>query len=71
MRSVLCFGDSNTYGQTSADTPDERFGPAIRWPGVVRGLLASNWLVIEEGLSGRTTVSDDLLKAMKRTLGAT
>jgi len=66
MRSVLCFGDSNTYGQTSADTPDERFGPAIRWPGVVRGLLASNWLVIEEGLSGRTTVSDDPIEGHEK-----
>lgn len=59
FRSVLCFGDSNTYGQTTADTPDERFGPLERWPGVMRRELGSHWLVIEEGLSGRTTVSDD------------
>ena len=58
MRSVLCYGDSNTYGQTTADTPDDRYGPTVRWPGILRGLLGPGWLVIEEGLSGRTTVSD-------------
>lgn len=58
-RSVLCYGDSNTYGQTTADTPDERYGPLERWPGVMREGLGPGWLVIEEGLSGRTTVSDD------------
>jgi lysophospholipase L1-like esterase len=59
MRSVLCYGDSNTFGQTTADTPDERYGPAERWPGVLRTHLGARWLVIEEGLSGRTTDNDD------------
>ncbi|UJQ95481.1 SGNH/GDSL hydrolase family protein [Mariluticola halotolerans] len=67
MRSLLCFGDSNTYGQTTADTPDERFGPSERWPGVMRDLLGSRgWLVIEEGLSGRTTVSDDPIEGKEK-----
>lgn len=66
MRSVLCFGDSNTYGQTSADTPDERFGPTIRWPGVLRERLGPGWQVIEEGLSGRTTVSDDPIEGAEK-----
>lgn len=59
MRSVLCFGDSNTYGQTTANKPDDRYPFDVRWPGIVRQSLGSEWLVIEEGLSGRTTVSDD------------
>ena len=59
MRSVLCYGDSNTYGQTDADTPDSRFLAQERWPGVMRAKLGPDWLVIEEGLSGRTTVDDD------------
>ena len=66
MRSVLCYGDSNTYGQTTADTPDDRYGPTIRWPGVLRGLLAPRWLVIEEGLSGHTTVSDDPIEGAEK-----
>lgn len=66
MRSVLCYGDSNTYGQTDADTPDSRFGPAERWPGVLREQLGADWLVIEEGLSGRTTVHDDPIEGAER-----
>lgn len=66
MRSVLCYGDSNTFGQTTADTPDGRYGPTERWPGVLRGLLGPKWLVIEEGLSGRTTVNDDPIEGAEK-----
>ncbi|MEP2533808.1 SGNH/GDSL hydrolase family protein [Shimia sp.] len=59
MKSVLCFGDSNTHGQMPGGTPLERFGPNVRWPGVLRKQLGSSWYVIEEGLSGRTTVHND------------
>ncbi|WP_421726510.1 SGNH/GDSL hydrolase family protein [Bauldia sp.] len=66
MRSVLCYGDSNTYGQTTANRPDDRYGPTVRWPGVLRAALGSNWLVIEEGLSGRTTVNDDPIEGAEK-----
>ncbi len=66
MRSVLCYGDSNTFGQTTADDPDGRYGPTERWPGVLRQLLGPDWLVIEEGLSGRTTVSDDPIEGAEK-----
>ena len=59
MRSILCFGDSNTHGQMPGGTPLDRFGPHERWPGVMRRELGTDWYVIEEGLSGRTTVYDD------------
>jgi lysophospholipase L1-like esterase len=59
MRSVLCFGDSNTHGQVPGGTPLDRYGPHERWPGVMARALGSEWHVIEEGLSGRTTVRDD------------
>ena len=59
MRTVLCFGDSNTYGQIPGGTPLQRFLPGERWPGILRAKLGSNWYVVEEGLSGRTTVYDD------------
>jgi lysophospholipase L1-like esterase len=59
IRSVLCYGDSNTFGSATVDRPDGRYGPDERWPGVLRNALGSGWLVIEEGLGGRTTVSDD------------
>ncbi len=59
MRTVLCFGDSNTHGQIPGRGPLERFAAHERWPGVLRERLGSGWYVIEEGLSGRTTVRDD------------
>ncbi|POF30046.1 SGNH/GDSL hydrolase family protein [Roseibium marinum] len=66
MRSVLCYGDSNTYGQTTANKPDDRYGHDVRWPGVLREILGHKWLVIEEGLSGRTTVSDDPIEGAEK-----
>lgn len=59
MRTVLCFGDSNTHGQMPGRGPLERYPRASRWPGVLETHLGGGWQVIEEGLSGRTTVRDD------------
>jgi lysophospholipase L1-like esterase len=56
-RTVLCYGDSNTYGW-NAETGG-RFPRDIRWPGVLAAQLGDTWHVIEEGLGGRTTVHDD------------
>ena len=66
MRSVLCYGESNTYGQTTANKPDDRYPHDTRWPGVLRELIGRDWLVIEEGLSGRTTVSDDPIEGAEK-----
>jgi lysophospholipase L1-like esterase len=59
VRTVLCYGDSNTYGQIPGKDPTHRYGHLARWPGVMRQSLGGAWFVIEEGLSGRTTVYDD------------
>ena len=59
MRSVLCYGDSNTHGQVPGGSPLERYGPGERWPGIMGRALGPRWHIIEEGLSGRTTVRDD------------
>ena len=59
MKTVLCFGDSNTHGQIPGGTPLDRFAPDQRWPGVLRRELGPDWYVLEEGLSGRTTVHND------------
>ena len=58
-RTVLCFGDSNTHGQIPGRGPLERYARGQRWGGVLESLLGPGWQVIEEGLSGRTTVHDD------------
>jgi lysophospholipase L1-like esterase len=57
MKTVLCYGDSNTWG-FDPET-GERFPEDVRWPGVLRAKLGDEYGVIEEGLSGRTTVWED------------
>jgi len=66
MKSVLCYGDSNTFGAATVDRPDDRYAPDERWPGVLKSALGPDWLVIEEGLGGRTTVSDDPVEGAER-----
>jgi lysophospholipase L1-like esterase len=58
-RTILCFGDSNTWGY-SPET-GERLAPDLRWPGVLAARLGSDARVIEEGLNGRTSAYDDPL----------
>lgn len=61
VRTVLCFGDSNTYGAvpTLARVGRHRFAPDRRWPGILRKQLGSGWEVVEEGHPSRTTLRDD------------
>jgi lysophospholipase L1-like esterase len=66
MRTVLCFGDSNTYGQIPGKGPLDRYGPDIRWPGALKNALGCKWHVIEEGLSGRTTLNDDPIEGAQK-----
>lgn len=60
-RTVLCFGDSLTWGWVPADPPlpSTRYPRAQRWPGVLADALGADVTVLEEGLSGRTTTADD------------
>ena len=56
-KTILTFGDSNTYGTPPAHAKGElrRFGPDVRWPTVMHATLGPQWGLIEEGLPGRTT----------------
>jgi lysophospholipase L1-like esterase len=67
VRSVLCYGDSNTWGciPLGGPEPARRFAPDERWPGVLRRELGDGWWVVEEGLNGRTTVWDDGLEPFR------
>ncbi len=56
MTTILCYGDSNTWGYDPAG--GERLPRETRWPGILRRLVPE-CEVIEEGLSGRTTILDD------------
>lgn len=56
VRSVLCFGDSNTWGLDPATL--RRFPRDVRWPGRLQLALGAEWHVVEEGLNGRTSTLD-------------
>jgi lysophospholipase L1-like esterase len=58
-KRILCYGDSNTWGSDPDPTSDERFDENTRWTGVLANELGSGYSIIEEALSGRTTVRDD------------
>lgn len=62
-KHIVCFGDSNTHGYC-ADPKDcadggDRFNEEERWTCLLQKMLGNGYLVIEEGLSGRTAVFDD------------
>ncbi len=63
MKTVLSFGDSNTWGANPAT--QGRFPLGTAWPAVLRAELGSDFLVIDEGLPGRTTVWDDPIEGYK------
>jgi lysophospholipase L1-like esterase len=56
VRTILCYGDSNTWGYSPEN--GERLAPGERWPGVLGGRLGASARVVEEGLNGRTSVFD-------------
>src|SRR6476620_2290807 len=77
MKTVLCFGDSNTWGCIPYEDiaqPSGRLAFEKRWPNILASHL-EGVRVVEEGLPGRTTVFDDpsegLHKNGTRTLIAT
>ncbi|WP_372881637.1 SGNH/GDSL hydrolase family protein [Psychromonas sp.] len=57
MTTILCFGDSNTWGYSPVD--GRRYNAQQRWPALLSSLLPSDCLVIEQGQPGRTTFFDD------------
>jgi lysophospholipase L1-like esterase len=63
MKTVLCYGDSNTWGSDAST--GGRFAPDLRRPGGLQRELGAAFHVIEEGLGGRTTVWDDPIEGHK------
>ena len=63
MKSILCFGDSNTWGYNAR--MKERYSRNERWTGVLRQELGDGYEIIEEGLNGRTTVWEDPIEGHK------
>ena len=69
MKTILCFGDSNTHGTAPMPTLDGlgRFDHAARWPSVMGRALGAQFEVIAEGHPGRTTVHDDPMEGEHRS----
>ena len=64
-KHIVCLGDSNTHGYC-ADPTDcadggSRFNEDERWTCLLQRALGDEYLVLEEGLGGRTTVFVDAL----------
>jgi lysophospholipase L1-like esterase len=63
MKTILCYGDSNTWGFVPGSFVAEplfmeRYPRNKRWTGILQSLLGSDYYVVEEGLNGRTTNVD-------------
>lgn len=58
-KHIVCFGDSNTHGYCAEN--NGRFDEDQRWTCLLQKRLGDEYLVLEEGLSGRTTSFDDPL----------
>jgi lysophospholipase L1-like esterase len=52
VRTILCSGDSNTWGcvPLTAPEPPRRYEPWRRWPGGLRRELGDGYWIVEEGL---------------------
>ncbi len=64
IKTILCFGDSNTYGYDPVSK--KRYSKEIRWPKRLERLLENKYEIIEEGCNGRTTVFADPKESWKR-----
>ena len=56
MKRILCYGDSNTWGYVPQT--GERYDCRTRWTGILQEEM-QDVQIIEEGMSGRTTVWND------------
>jgi len=66
MKTVLCYGDSNTWGYDPATRT--RYRSHVRWTGVLATRLGADYRVVEEGLNGRTTRWDDPIETGRNGL---
>lgn len=57
MKTVLCYGDSLTWGYDPQNRA--RHALADRWPSVLAAALGDGVHVVADGLNGRTTAFDD------------
>ncbi len=68
MKTIMCFGDSNTHGYPSRplQTGATRYPFEQRWTSVAQRLLGAGFHLIPEGLNGRTSVHDDPIEGLHK-----
>lgn len=66
MKNILCYGDSNTWGNIANSEYlcnkvllHKRFEYGKRWTSILQNILGNSYYVIESGLNGRTTFFDE------------
>ncbi len=64
MKTILCYGDSNTWGYVPgsfdfASGVCQRFSSMERWTGLLQNQLGEEFAVVECGLNGRTSDLDE------------
>jgi len=57
VKTILCYGDSNTWGAVPGILTRHPF--SVRWPGVLSKELGSGCQIVEDGINGRRTVWED------------
>ena len=67
MKNILAFGDSNTWGLIPGTK--ERYPWGVRWTSLVQEKLGDA-RIVEEGLCGRTTVFEDELRPLRKSVDA-
>ena len=62
MKTILCYGDSNTWRTIprwqDSPIPSDRYDEDTRWTQRLAKALGAEYRIIEEGLGGRTTIYD-------------
>ena len=52
-RTIVFYGDSNTYGYDPADMGEGRYPEEQRWTTILQKNVGSQWTIVSEGLNGR------------------
>ena len=68
MKTVLCYGDSNTWGCNPGILT--RHPEDVRWTGVMARELGEEYRVVDDGINGRTTVWDDPVNLCRNGLAS-
>ncbi len=52
-RTIVCYGDSNTYGYDPRDMMGLRYPTDSIWTTIIEKKLGEDWLILNKGMNGR------------------